>query len=97
MAGERLAIEDGCGRIAPRSSWRPRPLIEIGNENSLRRESCRRGTPRANQRGMDVAMDKAWAGVDVGKGFHWAHVLDASGESCSLARSKTMRRTSRGS
>lgn len=24
-------------------------------------------------------MDKAWAGVDVGKGFHWAHVLDASG------------------
>lgn len=25
-------------------------------------------------------MDKAWAGVDVGKGFHWAHVLDASGK-----------------
>jgi transposase len=24
-------------------------------------------------------MDKAWAGIDVGKGFHWAHVLDASG------------------
>jgi transposase len=24
-------------------------------------------------------MDKAWVGVDVGKGFHWAHVLDASG------------------
>ncbi len=24
-------------------------------------------------------MDKAWAGVDAGKGFHWAHVLDASG------------------
>jgi transposase len=24
-------------------------------------------------------MDKAWAGVDVGKEFHWAHVLDASG------------------
>jgi transposase len=24
-------------------------------------------------------MDKAWAGVDVGKGFHWAHVLDVSG------------------
>jgi len=23
---------------------------------------------------------KAWAGVDVGKGFHWAHVVDASGE-----------------
>ena len=22
---------------------------------------------------------RAWAGVDVGKGFHWAHVVDASG------------------
>jgi transposase len=24
-------------------------------------------------------MDKAWAGVDAGKEFHWAHVLDVSG------------------
>ena len=24
-------------------------------------------------------MAKAWAGIDAGKGFHWAHVLDASG------------------
>jgi transposase len=24
-------------------------------------------------------MDKVWAGIDAGKGFHWAHVLDASG------------------
>jgi len=24
-------------------------------------------------------MDEAWAGVDTGKEFHWAHVLDASG------------------
>lgn len=24
-------------------------------------------------------MNKAWVGVDVGKEFHWAHVLDASG------------------
>jgi transposase len=23
--------------------------------------------------------EKVWAGVDVGKGFHWAHVVDASG------------------
>lgn len=23
--------------------------------------------------------EKAWAGVDVGKEFHWAHVVDASG------------------
>jgi transposase len=26
-----------------------------------------------------VVVDKAWAGVDAGKEFHWAHVLDASG------------------
>jgi transposase len=24
-------------------------------------------------------MDRAWAGIDAGKEFHWAHVLDASG------------------
>ena len=24
-------------------------------------------------------MDKAWVGIDAGKEFHWAHVLDASG------------------
>jgi len=24
-------------------------------------------------------MDRAWAGIDVGKEFHWAHVLDTSG------------------
>ena len=24
-------------------------------------------------------MDKVWAGIDAGKEFHWAHVLDASG------------------
>jgi hypothetical protein len=35
-------------------------------------------------------MNKAWASVEAGKEFHWAHVLDASGtESCSLERSKT--------
>jgi hypothetical protein len=28
---------------------------------------------------MEVAMEKAWAGVDAGKEFHWAHLLDASG------------------
>jgi transposase len=26
-----------------------------------------------------VVEEKAWAGVDVGKGFHWAHVVDVSG------------------
>jgi transposase len=26
-----------------------------------------------------MVMDKVWAGVDAGKEFHWAHVLDASG------------------
>jgi transposase len=24
-------------------------------------------------------MDRAWAGIDAGKEFHWAHVMDASG------------------
>ncbi|MDX6381757.1 MAG: hypothetical protein QOI57_2781 [Rubrobacteraceae bacterium] len=24
--------------------------------------------------------EKAWVGVDAGKGFHWAHLLDTSGE-----------------
>jgi transposase len=26
-----------------------------------------------------MLMDKVWAGIDAGKEFHWAHVLDASG------------------
>jgi len=28
---------------------------------------------------MEVLMDKAWIGLDVGKEFHWAHALDSSG------------------
>jgi transposase len=28
---------------------------------------------------VEVVEKKAWAGVDVGKGFHWAHVVDATG------------------
>jgi transposase len=28
---------------------------------------------------MEVLMDRVWVGIDVGKEFHWAHVLDASG------------------
>jgi transposase len=28
---------------------------------------------------MEGLMDKVWAGIDVGKEVHWAHVLDASG------------------
>ena len=24
-------------------------------------------------------MERVWVGIDVGKEFHWAHVLDASG------------------
>jgi hypothetical protein len=29
---------------------------------------------------MEVVVDKAWVGIDVGKEFHWVHVLDASGK-----------------
>jgi hypothetical protein len=28
---------------------------------------------------VQIVEEKAWAGVDVGKGFHWAHVVDARG------------------
>ena len=42
-------------------------------------------------------MDKAWAGVDAGKEFHRAHVLDAWGRSCSPGKSKTTKMTSLGS
>jgi len=28
---------------------------------------------------MEVVMDRVWVGIDVGKEFHWAHALDASG------------------
>ena len=39
-------------------------------------------------------MNKLWAGLDAGKEFHGAHVLDASGtELLSLERSKMMRLT----
>ena len=33
-------------------------------------------------------MDKAWVGVDTGKGFHWAHVVNASGEALLSRRVK---------
>jgi hypothetical protein len=43
-------------------------------------------------------MNEAWVGVDAGKEFPWAHVLDASGtELCYLRRSKTTKQTSPGS
>ena len=29
---------------------------------------------------MDRAQPRAWAGIDAGKEFHWAHLLDASGD-----------------
>ena len=35
---------------------------------------------------MDEAKRKAWAGVDAGKEFHWAVVLDAQGEVLLLSR-----------
>jgi transposase len=28
---------------------------------------------------LEVVVDRAWVGIDVGKEFHWAHVLDTSG------------------
>jgi transposase len=34
---------------------------------------------QVDNRETEVVMDRAWAGIDVGKEFHWVHVLDASG------------------
>jgi hypothetical protein len=40
-------------------------------------------------------MDQAWAGVDAGKEFHWAHLLwTLRAQSSSPGGSKTTRRTS---
>src|SRR5215210_2609669 len=65
---------------------RSRPLIEIGEEveNSLCRElpaGYSRGklVKRDTEVTMGKTMGKVWAGVDAGKEFHWAHLLDASG------------------
>jgi len=35
---------------------------------------------QVDNRETEVVMDRAWAGIDAGKEFHWAHVLDASGK-----------------
>jgi len=43
-------------------------------------------------------MDRAWVGIDVGKEFHWAHALDASGsELLSRGSSQMTKRKSRSS
>jgi len=79
---ELLAIGDGCRRIAPRPLWRLRPLIEIGEEDSLRREPSAGHSEGESCRASDGGghlMEKAWLGVDAGKESHWAHMLDVSG------------------
>jgi hypothetical protein len=81
---ERLAIGDGCRRIAPRSSWRPRPLIEIGEKFAKSREpSAGFSEGQCKPEGRGVAMNDgdtgARVGIDAGKQSHWAHMLDASG------------------
>ena len=43
-------------------------------------------------------MNEAWAGIDAGKEFHWAHLLWTFPEhSCYLGRSKTTKQTLGGS
>ena len=58
-----------------------RSLLEIGDEHSLRREMSAGSFEgkRLEARSEEVVMDRASAGMDAGKEFHWAHVLDASG------------------
>jgi transposase len=50
-------------------------------EYSLRRELSAGFSEgvETGRRGTEVKMGKVWAGIDAGKEFHWAHVLDASG------------------
>lgn len=66
----------------PSPQERFRPLIEI-REPSRRIGSRRRellGRSDGGRKTEVVVEKKVWAGVDVGKGFHWAHVVeDASG------------------
>jgi hypothetical protein len=65
---------------------RLRPLTRdrrSAEEHSLRRElsagySLFEGK-QLEASSEEVLMDKAWAGIDAGKEFHWAHVLDVSG------------------
>src|SRR4051794_28446964 len=56
--------------------------MEIGEvqDSSLRREpSAGFSGKQTNNRGTEMAMDVAWMGIDAGKEFHWAHLLDSSG------------------
>jgi len=59
MARERLAVKDGCRRIAPRTSQDvPTAQLEI-REGSLHRESRRRDAPRAG-RGKQITEVIIW-------------------------------------
>ncbi len=74
-------IEMALGELPPGPHGRSRPLIEIREPSrrigSRRREILGRAGKRAT--GVMAVDERAWAGVDVGKGFHWAYVVDPSG------------------
>jgi hypothetical protein len=84
-----LGAEDGLRRLAYRWLSRncPSASVEVLTANRDRREEslCRELSAGSSEgkllstRNGEVLMDKAWVGVDAGKEFHWAHVLDASG------------------
>src|SRR5215216_5765006 len=66
----------------------PSASVEVLTANRDRREEslCRelsagssKGQTAKHEKRGGALMDKAWAGLDAGKEFHWAHVLDASG------------------
>ncbi len=81
MAWKPQPLEMALGESPPSPRRRSRPLIEI-REPSRRIGSCRReilGQAGKRGTGVMVVEEKVWAGVDVGKGFHWAYVVDASG------------------
>jgi hypothetical protein len=57
--------------------------------------SARYSEGKTGEQAMEVMMDQAWAGVDAGKEFHWAHLLwTLRAQSSSAGSSKTTRQTS---
>ncbi len=81
MVWKPQPLEMALGESPPGPRGRSRPLIEIREPSrrigSRRRELLGQASKRVT--GVAVVEERAWAGVDVGKGFHWAHVMDASG------------------
>jgi hypothetical protein len=72
------------GESPPGPAAEERPTANRDPPGSSPHREQPAGTPGAKQQARTtevvvVVEEKAWAGADVGKGFHWAHVVDAAG------------------